>query len=215
LALCVAITPAAAAAQGIGVAVKAGTIGVGVEGALGLGDNLAIRGGGALVPLNLDRTYSDIEFGLDLPDTYLNLGLDFYPGGGPFRISGGMLFKPDEPRLTSEFIGPKDIGGRSYSPSEIGTLVGEIDSGNRAPFVTIGFGRHTSTGLGLYADVGMAFLEDPKLSIRQEGGTLSGAAKAEFDTRLEQERQDIEDDLGGWQRFYPIVQIGLKMGLGR
>jgi hypothetical protein len=215
LALCAALAPAAVAGQGIGVAVKAGTIGVGVEGALGLGSNLAVRGGAALVPVNLDKTYSDIEFGLDLPESYVNIGLDYYLGDSPFRLSGGMLFKPDEPMLRGEFIAPQDIGGRSYTPTEIGTLVGEIDSGNRAPFVTLGFGRHTSSGLGLYADVGMAFLEDPKLSIRQEGGTLTGPAKAEFDQRLEQERQDIEDDLGGWQRFYPIVQVGLKMGLGR
>jgi hypothetical protein len=215
LALCIALTPAAASAQGFGVGVKAGTIGVGVEGALGLGSSLALRAGGALVPVNLDKTYSDIEFGLDLPESYLNVGLDFYPGGGPFRLSGGMLFKPDEPTLRGEFIEAQDIGGRSYSPTEIGTLIGEIDSGNRAPFVAIGFGRHASTGLGLYVDLGVAFLEDPTLSIRQEGGTLSGPAKAEFDQRLEQERQDIEDELDGWQRYYPILQVGLKMGLGR
>jgi hypothetical protein len=221
-ALCLAVTSAAlalpvgaAAQSGIGVAGKVGTIGVGVEGALGLGSSLAVRGGAALVPINLDRTYSDIEFELDLPETYMNLGLDFYPGGGGFRISGGLLFKPDDPTLTGTFTEPQNIGGRDYTPQEIGSLIGEIDSAKTAPFVLIGFGRHTSTGLGFFTDIGVAFLENPTLSIRQEGGSLSGAQQAEFNNRLEQERQDIEDDLGNWLEFYPIVQIGLKLGLGR
>ena len=126
-----------------------------------------------------------------------------------------MLFKPDEPVITGSFTEPQDIGGRMYTPDEIGSLVGEIDSGDKAPFVTVGLGRLTSSGFGVFADVGLAWQDDPTLSIRHEGGSLSGAQRAEFETRLEQERQDIEDDLGDWQKFYPIVQVGVKLGLGR
>ena len=214
-AMTVALLPGIAAAQsGIGVAAKAGSIGVGLEAALGLGSSFALRGGAALMPASFDRTYSDIEYDFELPDSYMNIGLDFYPGGGPFRVSGGVLIKPDEPTIRGSFTEPQDIGGRSYTPEQIGSIVGEIDSGNTAPFVTVGLGRHTTTGFGLFLDVGLAFLKDPTLSIRQEGGSLTAAQRAEFNQRLEAERQDIEDELGGWQKFYPIVQAGVKLGLG-
>jgi hypothetical protein len=210
-----AAAPSTAGAQtGVGLGVKAGTMGVGVEAAIGLGSSLALRGGAALLPINLDPTYSDIEFELDMPDSYLNVGLDFYPGGGPFRIGGGLLFKPDEPTLRGSFTEAQDIGGQEYTPEQIGTLIGEIDSSSTAPYVLVGFGRHTSTGFGFFTDIGVAILEEPTLSIRQEGGSLSNAQRAEFNQRLEVERVRIQDDLGDWLRIYPIVQMGIRLGLG-
>jgi hypothetical protein len=207
--------PALGGAQtGVGLAVKAGTMGVGAEAAIGLGSSLALRGGAALLPVNLDPTYSDIRFELDMPDSYVNLGLDFYPGGGPFRVGGGLLYKPDEPSLTGTFTEVQEIGGREYTPEQIGTLIGEIDSRSTAPYLLLGFGRHTSTGFGFFTDVGFAILEEPTLSIRQEGGSLTGAQRAEFNQRLETERVQIEDDLGRWLRIYPIVQMGVRLGLG-
>jgi hypothetical protein len=208
--------PAGAVAQtGFGAGVKAGSIGIGAEAAVGFGQMIAIRGGAAIFPVDFDGTFSDIDFEVDLPDTYVNIGVDVYPTGGSFRLSGGLLIKPDNPKLRGTFTEPQEIGGRTYTPQQIGTLVGEIDSGSTAPFAMLGFGRHTSTGLGFYADLGAAFLKEPTLSLRQEGGTLSGAERAEFEQRLEQERQDIEDDLGGYLRVYPILQLGLRIGRGR
>lgn len=207
--------PAAATAQvGFGVGVKAGSIGVGAEAAVALGQSLAIRGGGALFPVDFDGTFSDIEFAVDLPDTYMNVGVDFYPTAGGFRLSGGMLFKPDNPELRGTFTQNQEIGGREYTPEQIGTLVGVIDSGKSAPFAAIGFGRHTSSGIGFFLDLGAAFLSEPTLSLTQEGGNLNSFEQAEFDQRLEDERQSMEEDLGGYLKIYPILQLGLKLGLG-
>lgn len=214
LAVALALPSTVAAQTGFGVGAKAGSIGIGAEGAVAFGSMIAIRGGAALFPVNFDGTFSGIELEVDLPDTYFNLGVDFYPGASSFRLSGGLLVKPDDPTLQGSFSEPQEIGGRTYTPEQIGTLVGEIDSGTTAPFVAIGFGRHTRTGLGFFADLGVAFLKEPSLTLRQEGGTLSGAEQAEFDQRLEAERQDMEDDLGTYLEFYPIVQLGLRIGVG-
>ena len=48
--------PAVLSAQRFGVAGRAGTIGVGVDGAVGLADRLVIRGGIGLLPLEVDPT---------------------------------------------------------------------------------------------------------------------------------------------------------------
>lgn len=207
--------PVAAQAQtGFGVGVKAGSIGVGAEAAIGFGSSLAIRGGAALFPVDFDGTFSGIDFDVDLPDTYMNIGVDFYPTAGAFRLSGGLLIKPDDPELRGTFSQDQELGGRTYTPEQIGTLIGSIDSGKTAPFAMIGFGRHTSTGLGFYADLGAAFLKEPVLTLTQEGGSLNAQEQAAFDDDLEEERQSIEDDLGGYLKIYPILQLGLRIGLG-
>lgn len=216
VALALALTfPAAALAQtGFGIGVKAGSIGVGVEGAVSLGSMLNLRGGGALFPVDWEFTHDtqagDLEFDLNLPDSYLNLGLDLYPGGGGFRISGGLLFKPDDPSIEATPTGTVEFGGETFNREEVGTITGEIDSGSVAPFAAIGFGNHTRSGFGFFVDLGAALLKEPELTLRAEGGTRS----QDVNQRLEQERQEIEDELDKYLKIYPIVQIGVRIGLG-
>jgi hypothetical protein len=65
-----------ASAQGVGIAGRAGTVGIGVEGALGLSPNLVVRGGLALMPFEFESTIDDIDFTVELPDSWYNIGLD-------------------------------------------------------------------------------------------------------------------------------------------
>jgi hypothetical protein len=212
--------PGAAAAQGFGLGVKAGTIGVGVEGALALGSMVNLRAGGALLPVSFDATLEDIDWTIELPSSYLQVGLDLYPTGGGFRLMGGLLYKPDEPRLEADLTSSQEIGGREYTPAEIGTLVGSVESSSLAPFLGIGFGKHTNSGFGFYADLGAAFLGEPALVLEQQGGTMSDAERAEFQTRLETERREVEADLQADEmpqrllKIWPVLQVGLRIGLG-
>jgi hypothetical protein len=147
-------------------------LGVGGEAALALGSSAVIRGGIGLMPLELDASISGVDFILTLPETWYNVGLDLYLGPS-FRIGGGMLFKPDDPTLAGNFTTTQSIGGRNFTPEEIGTLTGVIDSKDQAPYFLIGFGKHTSSGIGLTLDIGAAFLGDPSVSLDATGGTFS------------------------------------------
>lgn len=220
LGLIATLVPAGLAGQGFGLGVKAGTVGIGVEGALALGSMVNVRAGGALVPINFDATLEDIEWSIDLPSSYLQVGLDLYPTGGGFRLMGGLLYKPDEAELEASFTQPQEIGGREYTAEQIGTLVGSIESSSLAPFLGIGFGKHTSSGFGIFADLGLAFLGDPELLLEQVGGSLSAEERAEFEDRLETERREVEADLQADEfpqrllKTWPFVQVGLRIGLG-
>jgi len=203
--------PVAASAQGFGVAARAGTLGLGAEAAVGLGESVAVRGGLGLVPFELNATIDEMAVNLELPRTWYNVGLDLYLNGA-FRMGGGMLFKPDDPTLTGDFTTSQDIGGRTFTPDEIGTLTGIVDSQDSAPYVLIGFGKHTSSGVGLSLDLGLAFLGDPDVSLASEGGTFSD--QAELQSRLDQEAQNFEDDMRTYLRYWPILNLGLRIGVG-
>ena len=213
-----AMLPAAAAGQGFGLGVKAGTVGIGVEGAVALGSLVNLRAGGALLPFSFDATLEDIDWTVDLPSSYLQVGLDLYPTGGGFRIMGGLLYKPDEATIEANLTQSENIGGEDYTPQEIGTLTGSIESSSLAPFIGIGFGKHTSPGLGFFFDLGAAFLGEPELTLDAEGGTLS--ENGDFRARLEQERVRVQEEMQNDEfpqrllKLWPLAQVGLRIGLG-
>jgi hypothetical protein len=208
----VALTvPAGLSAQGFGIAARAGTIGLGAEAAVGLTDAFVIRGGIGLMPLEPSATISDIDFTLKLPETWFNIGADLYLGSG-FRIGGGMLFKSDDPELEGELLTNVDIGGRSFTPAELGTLSGVLDSKDKAPYALIGFGKHTTAGIGLFLDLGVAFTGDPQVSLAADNGSFNDLS--ELRQRLDAEEREIEDDLGQYLKLWPILNLGLKIGIG-
>lgn len=206
----VACTPSLASAQ-LGIAARAGTLGIGGEVALDLSDRLVVRGGLGVTTLDVSTTFDGVRVDLELPDSWYNVGLDLYLSRA-FRIGGGLLIRPDDPTLTGAFEEPIDIGGRPFTPEEIGTLTGVLSSDDRAPYVLVGFGRHTASGIGLSLDVGAAFTGDPSVSLSAEGGTFSD--EAELDARLEQESRNFEDDMKTYLRIWPILSLGVRLGFG-
>jgi len=212
--------PGTLQAQGIGVAGRAGTIGVGAEGALGLSDALVIRGGIGLMPLELKNPSfwepgTDVDITLKLPKTWYNIGVDLYLSPA-FRIGGGMLFKPDNPTLTAALKGSAsiDIGGTTYTASDVAEVEGTLESKKSAPYALIGFGKHTKTGIGLFLDLGVAMLGEPNVALRATKGNSAVINSATFQSRLRAEETHIEDEVGSYLKLWPILNLGIKLGVG-
>jgi len=158
-------------------------------------------------------TIDDIEFTVTLPEKWISIGADIYLGG-TFRIGAGMLFKPDDPTLTGEIVGGSvQIGDVTYTSTDVAQLTGTLDSKDSAPYVLIGFGKHTSTGIGLFLDLGAAFIGEPVVSLDATGNsTLIGTS--EFQAELRKQEINIENDLGSYIKVWPIINIGLRIGVG-
>lgn len=198
----------------LGVGAKVGTTGVGGEVALGLSPQLALRGSATVFPTDPSGTYSDVDYTLELPSPVFMVGADFYPLGGGFRIMGGVLIGAEETTLTGRYSGTVEIGNRQYQASDLGDLRGLFTTRNTAPFVGIGFGRHVGTGIGLTLDLGVAFLGDPTLRLSANGPcTENPTCNAELQTQLRQEEAEIQDDLDRYARYFPILNLGVKIGL--
>ena len=208
LAAQLALPPAASAQVGVGI--RAGTLGLGADVAFALSPNVQVRGGGAIQPWNPTFTISDIEYTVNLPGTFVNIGIDLFPIGGGFRIGGGLLYEPDDISISGEFTGNVDIGGRSYTGSEVGTLTGTVSSKATAPYAMIGFGKHASSGIGLFLDLGAAFVGKQELTLTATGAV---ASNPQFIADLEGERLDAEDSLNK-AKIYPMVNLGLRIGVG-
>ena len=214
-----AFVPAQVTAQGFAVAGRGGTLGFGAEGALAFGPNVAIRGGMGLWPIEFDATeWWDagplVEATLKLPKTWYNIGADLYLGGS-FRVGGGLLFKSEDPSLTASLPSGAsiEIGGITYSAAEVGEVVGRVDSKSKAPYAIIGFGKHTQSGIGLFLDLGVAFLGDSPVVLEGTQGSIINSPV--FQTALRVEEAQLEEDLPTWARkYWPILNLGIKIGVG-
>ena len=201
--------PRSASAQ-VGVGVRVGTLGLGADVAFAMSPNVQLRGGVGIQPVNPTFTISDIQYTVNLPSSFINVGLDLFPTGGGFRVGGGVLYKPDDTSIGGTLSGAVDIGGRSYPGSDVGTLIGAVSSKSMAPYVMIGFGKHASRGIGLFLDVGAAFVGEQTLTLTANGLVASGA---QFKADLESQRMDTEDSLNKL-KIYPMVNLGLRIGVG-
>ncbi len=213
------LVPPGLSAQRLGIAARAGTIGVGAEGALGLADRLVIRGGIGFLPVEIDPTSlwdlgEGISATLRLPDKWYNIGMDFYLGSS-FRVGGGILFKPEDLTLSGTLTGSAsiDIGGQTYTVEDVAGITGKLISKDKAPYVLIGFGKHTSSGIGLFLDLGMVLLGDPNARLTATGNP-SLINSSDFQSRLQTEEQGLENKAGTYFKYWPIVNLGLRFGIG-
>jgi hypothetical protein len=211
VALAVAEPDAPVAAQGFGFGLRAGTLGLGGEAAMGLGERVVARAGIGWNPYDPEIALDEIDVTAELP-TWYNVGLDLYLNGA-LRLGGGVLFKPDDSTLSAVFTEDQEIGGQTFTPQQIGTLVGVIDSRDQVPYVLFGFGRHTAPGVGLFADFGVALLGEPDFRLDAVGGSLDSDSEP-LRSRLDAEAQAFEDDAGAYLRFWPILNLGLRIGVG-
>lgn len=202
--------PAMATAQGLGLGGRVGTLGLGGELAIGLTEQLVVRGGVGVMPIEPSMTFSDLEVTAKLP-TVWNVGLDLYLNSA-MRIGGGLMFRRADPELTGDFTSPQDIGGNTYTPQQIGTLTGVLDAKDKAPYVLIGFGPHVAEGVGLFVDFGVAIVGDPDVRLDANGGTLDPSTDAGFRAALDQEAADFEADVGSYLKFWPILSLGVRLG---
>lgn len=194
--------------QGVGVVGHVGTLGVGADLAFSVAPQIGVRGGINVFPGTIDFTVSDIDFKLSPPSPQFLGVFDFFPGGGGFHLSGGLLLKSRDLEMEGTFTGTVQIGPTTYDGPQLGTLTGTLDTKELAPYVGIGLGNPAGSRIGFFLDLGVAFQGKPAVSLSADGPI---ASVAQFQSDLEAERQQMEDDVQVLQ-YYPVVSLGLSIG---
>lgn len=207
LALALAATPCAAAAQGVSVAPKVGTTGVGVDLVLSLAPKLALKGGVGFMPLDFDVDLGGQRYRVEPPPIFLTGALDIRLAG-PVRIMAGLMHRTDDTRFGGDLDGPVGIGEGTYSAA--GRLEGSLVSAATAPFLGLGFGALGPPGFHVYLDLALAFAGTPDATLEGSGPI---AAEPGFDDDLEIERRSIVDDVDPWYGYWPVVNLGFRIGL--
>jgi len=121
-----ACVTASQAGDRIGIGVKAGTLGIGLDLTGRVNDWFSIRGTYSQYDYNQTFNKSGNDY-----DGTLKLGaygvlLDFFPAKGNFRISGGFFKNRNGIEMTSTPTAPIQIGNTVYPSAVVGTLTGDV-----------------------------------------------------------------------------------------
>jgi hypothetical protein len=207
-----ALLPTGVSAQsiGVGVAARAGSLGFGGEVAVNVTRHIGVRGGIGVLPLSYTGEVENIRYHIDSASPISNVGIDFYPGFFDLRVGGGLMFISNPTTFDARYSGTITINGAPYSDAEVGELSGDLNHGSAAPYVILGLGRQTNRGIGIFLDLGAAFLDEQRFSY-----TATGAATddPEFNDNLDAEARRIEDRVNRYVKLYPILSAGIRYGI--
>jgi hypothetical protein len=195
-------------AANVALVPKIGTAGYGVDLTFGA-PSLQGRVGAATGSYSRTIQEEDLEYEGDLKLRNYSALIDFYPGGGAFRLSAGVLSNDNRIDLLATGTGTYLVDGVPYEISRIGTITGDVRFNRTSPYVGIGFGnplRGTSR-VSVTLDVGAIHQGSPKLHL-QANPTNPALVPPQFYEDLESERARTEEELSEY-KYYPVVALGL------
>ena len=210
------VVPAAAE---VAIGATVGTLGIGGELVVGT-PHLQGRFGAAAFEVDADFETDNVDYTGDLELENFFAILDWYPTGGGFRLSGGVVINDnrvigtapieqlvDLPPVLPPGIPPNLLSG-------IGFLRGEATYDEVVPYVGLGFGN-PFTGNGRWRfrfDLGVLVTGEPDVALDAEINSpvpIPPVIQGLIDDFLDAERLELEDEIGDFD-FYPVLAIGLS-----
>lgn len=198
----------------VAVGAHAGTTGLGATAVVGVTSFLNVRGSAALQPVEPDFALDGVDYTVSLPSPQFLLTANLHPGGAGVYLSAGFLISGDDLAVEGNITQDVEIGGNTYTPQEIGTLRGELDGNDVAPYLGVGIGNPVGDGkrLGFFTDLGIAFTGKPEVTLESVGGTLAPSQQVQLDSDLLAEEANVSEDA---LKIWPVVSVGLSLRIGR
>ncbi len=208
------INSAAYAESGqIGLAIKAGTLGGGLEVSMDVSPYMEVRAGINQISFDFDTTIGDIDYNFG-PDFFTSsLLVDLHPFGNSFRFTlGGYLNKNEinidgtyrQDLLSQELAHYADLINQAH-------VVGLIEFNTFAPYLGIGWtSNHESTSRwGVNIDLGIMFQGSPQMTeLRVEDPWGVGDLPV-TDVFVQREREEIEKEIDEYE-YYPVASLSLS-----
>jgi len=193
-----ALLAGATAQAEVSLGAKVGTLGIGGEVSAAISPQFVGRVDYNAYNYGTSGTEGGVPYNLDLELETVGAYLDWHPGGGGFRVTGGYVMNNNQIKLTSK-TGLVIVGNNLYLGADLrGTA--KFSNGY---YVGIGWGNALAAGKGFSftADLGVLYQGAPTVSLVDRNGVVSAAD-------LRQEEIDAESSLHNY-RYYPVVSAGL------
>ncbi len=204
LAAC-ALTAFGTASADFGIGLKAGTLGLGVEGRWSMLPWLDVRVGANSFDYDDDGSQAGINYDATFAlDTYYATGNFRFPLS-PFRVTAGAFSNGNEFRMASKDTGGAnfDIGGSTFSPADVGSLQSVTSFDSTSPYLGVGYDFEILGKVGLNFDFGVLWQGDPSVTLEADGLT---AGSQVFQDALEAERVELEDEMSDF-KAWPVVSV--------
>lgn len=191
----------------VGLGAKLGTLGAGVELTKDVTRKINGRVGVNVLTYDTSGSESDVDYTIDLELSSVTAILDWHPFGGGVRVSAGVAFNGNELSMVGKPTNTSyTIGDTTYTPSEVGTLRGNVTFDDVTPYLGIGWGNAVSPNdrFTFSLDVGVLFQGDTTADLTADG-TL--ASDPTFQAELAKEEQNLNEALDDFE-LYPVLSVG-------
>lgn len=195
----------------VGVSVKGGTVGFGLDLTKGINENFKVRAGFSSYEYSTTQTEEDISYDAKLRLAGWNLLADYHPWAGGFRVTGGVYGPQHKVGGTAQYTGVAQsitINGTTYSSSDLANVSVDAKWGGVRPYLGIGYDGFNKTKAGLFftADVGVIFSGSP--SVRLNANCVNATLCAQAATDIAAEEAKIRDSISG-AKYLPVAQVGI------
>jgi hypothetical protein len=205
-----ALLASGGAAADFGVGLKAGTLGLGVEGRW----DPAVPWFDVRVGLNSyeydtsgDQAGIDYDGTLVLDNYYLTGNFKFPLS--PFRFTLGAFSNGNELQLLSQDTngGTYVIGGIPFDAANVGSLRSTTSFGSTAPYAGFGFDFELFGKAGLNLDFGVLWQDEPTVTLEATNWqNLSPIEQAILGPALDNERDQLEDEMSDF-KAWPVLSL--------
>ncbi|MGL5805365.1 MAG: hypothetical protein ACRC2R_24020 [Xenococcaceae cyanobacterium] len=199
---------------GWGAVADVSTLGVGGALVAAITPDLNARIGVNGFETTLDVDETEVTYAGDLNIFNVSTILDYHIGGSDFRISAGLIFNDNTAEgIGRPFAGGIEIGDRTFSSEELGSVDADIEFGNDvSPYVGLGWGNPAGRGkgLGFWFNAGVMFAGSPQVSLSPTFGAAARGNEIvinEVDRALDRETNRLKDKLDDFS-VYPVVSLG-------
>lgn len=206
----VALLASGTAAADFGAAVKAGTLGLGLEARWDPPIPwFDLRIGANSYDYSDKAGYAGVDYDATLALDSYYLTTNFKFPASPFRLTLGAFSNGNEVQLTSEGTGGLNfaIGGVSFQEADVGTLESVVSFSSTSPYLGVGFDFELFGKAGLNLDFGVLWQGEPTVTLEASG---LDSAPAQIQTALGQaleiERAELEDEMSSL-KAWPVVSI--------
>lgn len=200
-------------AEGFGLGIHAGLMGPGLDGYYRISDKTVLRGAYNAFDYDYDATEEDVDYDATFSFDNAQLGVDYYPFAGGFRLSAAYVQNNNELDMRALPTGGTfDLNDTSYAASDVGSLHMQVGYPGSAAYLGLGWGNPVGAGkgLGVTFDIGAYYLGEPEVAVQLAcGATASPATCAQLKDDAEADRKQLQDDLSDFP-FWPLMQLGLS-----
>lgn len=203
----------AAAAQEVGVDIGIGTTGISGNVQYKAFDMLVLRGGYNYLEHEMDdEEFDDITYETEVDFSTFGAFVDLHPFQNGFLLSGGVYQGDKDVSLVATPTTSVEIGDLTFTPDQVGSLVGSLALESTAPYVGLGWDStlYSNSVIQFHIRAGVMQSGTPEVDLFSVGGTLSDDTL--FQDELAKEIQEIEDDAEDFE-YYPVINLGLSFPL--
>ena len=196
----------ASAADNLWFGVKAGTLGLGVEATWRPIDWVDLRVGANVYDFEDSGRQAGVGYDADFNlETYYLTGNLRFPLS-PFRLTVGAYQNSNQVDLVSTDATSFEIGGTTFTPSDVGVLSSTTTFSSTSPYFGLGFDFELVNRLGMSLDLGVLWQGEPDVTLTSDGLLANDPT---FIALLESEREELVDEMDSL-KAYPVISLGVN-----